>query len=176
VVAEYSGQPGRRPALPAKKEWNMTTNNGTIPYHRARGSAESARREITATLKKFDCESVGFMDNFEDGSVTLAFRHRGRTVQLHASANGWAGLWLKQNPWSQRMKCTREEYERRAVKQGLIAVNSILRDWIKGQITAVECGMMSFEAVFLPHMIARDGRPLLEHMRGQNLLPAPSAA
>lgn len=34
--------------------------------------------------------------------------------------------------------------------QGLSAVNSILRDWVKGQTTAVECGIPSFEAVFLP--------------------------
>ena len=37
--------------------------------------------------------------------------------------------------------------------QGHIAVNSILRDWIKGQVTAIECGILSFEAVFMPFML-----------------------
>jgi hypothetical protein len=33
------------------------------------------------------------------------------------------------------------------LRQGHVAVNSILRDWVKGQMTAVECGILSFEAV-----------------------------
>ena len=61
------------------------------------------------------------------------------------------------------------EYEQDALKQGHIAVNSILRDWIKGSVTAVECGILSFEAVFLPYMLTHDGRPLIE--RVQELLP-----
>ena len=51
----------------------------------------------------------------------------------------------------------------------VLAVNSILRDWIKGQVTAVECGILSFEAVFLPYMLTHDGRPLIE--RVSELLP-----
>jgi len=54
---------------------------------------------------------------------------------------------------------------------GHVAVNSILRDWIKGQVTAVECGILSFEAVFFPYMLTSDGRPLIE--RVADLLPRP---
>jgi hypothetical protein len=32
-----------------------------------------------------------------------------------------------------------------ALKQDHVVVNSILRDWIKGQVTAIECGVLSFE-------------------------------
>jgi hypothetical protein len=46
-----------------------------------------------------------------------------------------------------------------------------LRDWIKGQITAVECGVLSFEAVFMPFMLTADGRPMLD--RVIELLPKP---
>lgn len=53
-------------------------------------------------------------------------------------------------------------------------INSILRDWVKGQMTAVECGILSFEAVFMPYMLTNDGRPLLDRLRESNLLPAPS--
>ena|SRR6266567_930389 len=52
----------------------------------------------------------------------------------------------------------------RPCRQGHVAVNSILRDWIKGQVTAVECGILSFEAVFMPYMLTNDGRPLLERV------------
>jgi hypothetical protein len=59
-----------------------------------------------------------------------------------------------------------------ALEQGHVAVNSILRDWIKGQVTAVECGILSFEAVFMPYMLTSDGRrPLIERI--PDLLPLP---
>jgi hypothetical protein len=71
------------------------------------------------------------------------------------------------------MRRQRHEYEQDALRQGHIAVNSILRDWIKGQVTAIECGVFSFEAVFMPFMLTADGRPLIERLRESDLLPAP---
>ena len=99
------------------------------------------------------------------------FSHRGRQVQLPASAKGWAALWLRANPWTHRRRCTRIEWEQAALRQGTVAVNSILRDWNKGQVTAIETGIMSFEGVFLPYMLTSDGVPLIE--RVAELLPKP---
>ncbi len=135
----------------------------SVPYANA-SSGQAARGEIMKILKHFGCESVGFMDEFDTHSVLLAFRHRGRAVQLHASAQGWANAWLRENPWSSRRHHSRQEWETRALNQGMVAVNSILRDWIKGQVTAIETGILSFEHVFVPHMLAPDGRPVMEHM------------
>ena len=101
-------------------------------------------------MRRFGCESIGFMDDFNQHEVLLPFTHRGRQVQLRGSAKGWAQIWLKEHPYSYRSRRSRQEYERDALKQGHVAANSILRDWIKGQITAVECGIPLFEAVFLP--------------------------
>jgi hypothetical protein len=42
------------------------------------------------------------VDDFDKAEVVLAFIHRGRRVQLRASAKGWAQLYLKQNPWTGR--------------------------------------------------------------------------
>ena len=145
----------------------------TIPYAYAK-SGLAAREEISQVLRRFGCESVGFMDIFEEQAVMLAFKHRGRNVQLKASARGWAAMFLKDNPWSRARKCTRVEHEQKAVEQGLVAINSILRDWVKGQITAVETGILSFEAVFMPYMLTSDGRSLLERVAEQNLLAAPT--
>jgi len=82
-------------------------------------------------------------------------------------------VYLRENQWTDRRKNTRQEHEQAALRQGHIAVNSILRDWIKGQITAVECGILSFEAVFLPYMLTADGRPLVERISETELLPKP---
>jgi hypothetical protein len=141
-----------------------------MPYENAT-SGQAARAEITKTLQRFGCDSVGFMDEFHDRVVLLAFTHRGRNVQLRASAKGWAAAWLKDNPYTSRRRATRQEWEERAIRQGMVAVNSILRDWVKGQVTAVECGMLSFEHVFVPYMLSADGKPMIEHM--QKMLPAP---
>jgi hypothetical protein len=78
----------------------------------------------------------------------LAFTHRGRPIQLTASAKGWAQMYLKENPWTSRRFISKADHEQKALRQGHVAVNSILRDWIKGLVTAIECGILSFEAVF----------------------------
>lgn len=142
------------------------------PYASATRGA-TARDEITKVLRRFGCESVGFMDDFEKHEVMLAFTHRGRPIQLRASAKGWAQMFLKENPWNSRRYGQRVDYEQKALRQGHIAVNSILRDWIKGQVTAVECGILSFEAVFMPYMLTADGRPLIERLTESDLLPKP---
>ncbi len=144
----------------------------SVPYETA-SSGANARDEVTKILSRFGCESVGFMDDFADHAVMLAFKHRGRPVQLRASAKGWAAMFLKANPYTGHRRVSRAEWERTALDQGLIAVNSILRDWIKGQVTAVETGIMSFEAVFFSHMLTRDGRTVLDAIQSANLLPAP---
>lgn len=145
-----------------------------VPYAEAKSGA-AARDEISKMLRRFGCESVGFMDDFENHELLLAFRHRGRPMQLRASAKGWAALYLKENPWSPRRYKNRHDWEQAALRQGLIAVNSILRDWVKGQVMAVECGILSFEAVFMPYMLTRDGTPLVDHITANmnSLLPAP---
>jgi hypothetical protein len=142
----------------------------SVPYASATTGLK-AREEISKVLRRFGCESIGFMDDYQQHEVLLAFRHRGRQVQLRASAKGWAQMFLKEQPWNYNRRSTKQEWEQAALRQGHVAVNSILRDWIKGQVTAVECGILSFEAVFLPFMLTADGRPLIE--RVSELLPKP---
>jgi len=145
----------------------------SVPYAGAT-SGMKARDEITKMLQRFGCESVGFMDDFAEKSVMLAFRHRGRPVQLNASAKGWAAMYLREHPYSHRMRSSKTAHEQAALQQGLVAINSILRDWVKGQITAVECGMLSFEAVFMPHMLTNNGQTVVERIQTMDLLPPPS--
>lgn len=142
----------------------------SIPYEHA-ASGDNARGEITKILRRFGCESVGFMDDFDNHEVLLAFKHHGRAIQLRASAKGWAQMFITASPWNYQRKSSKTEWEQAALRQGHVAVNSILRDWIKGQVTAVECGILSFEAVFMPHMLTNDGRPLIERIRETDLLP-----
>lgn len=147
-----------------------------VPYESAR-SGQAARDETTKLLRRFGCESVGFMDDFDEHSVLLVFKHRGRQVQLRASAKGWAAMFVKAHETSRRRSASRQrELERKALLQGYVAINSILRDWVKGQVTAVECGVLQFEAVFLPYMLCRDGSTVIDKVMAQKMLPAPAEA
>lgn len=142
----------------------------TLPYAHVT-SGLKARAEIQKILRGFGADSVGFMDEFHTKTVILAFTIRGQPVQLKASAQGWANAYLKENPWTPRRKRSKPQWEQEALDRGMTAVNSILRDWVKGQITAIETGVLTFEHVFLPYMLAADGCPVIEHV--QKYLPAP---
>jgi len=143
------------------------------PY--ASASSSKARDEISKMLQRFGCEQVGIMDDYAKHEVILAFKHRGVAMQLHASAAGWAQMWLKENPWTHRHRTSRVDHEQDALKQGHIAVNSMLRDWVKAQVTTIECGILSFEACFTPFMLCTDGRTVLERLADTDLLPKAAA-
>ena len=146
----------------------------TVPYASAT-TGERAREEIRKVLQRFGCESVGFMDEFAEQRLLLVFQWRGRQVQLRASARGWAELYLRENPWTTRRRCTEQEWNRRALEQGMVAVNSILRDWVRGQIMAIETGMTEFRHVFMPYMVTANGETVAELVdrRGVDLLELP---
>jgi hypothetical protein len=142
---------------------------GTTPYVYAT-TGRLARDEITRQLRKVGCTAIGFMDDFTRGEVILQFEHRGRKVMLRASAHGWAALHMRSHPYQSRMKVSEPDYEAATVRQGHIAVNSILRDWVKGQLTAIECGLLSFETVFMPHFLLPSGETVAERITGMKLL------
>lgn len=140
-----------------------------IPYAGAT-SGRKARDEVIKILRRFGAESVGYMDEFATKTVILQFTYMGRNVSMRANAQGWANAYVKDSPYTYRMKRTQHQYEQFAIDQGMIAVDSIIRDWVKGQMTAIETGILTFEGVFMPYMLTNDGRTLAE--RAVELLPA----
>lgn len=149
--------------------------SNSVPYANA-SSGDTSRGEIMRILRRLGASSIGFMDDFDKHELVLVFVHRERQVRLSASASGWASFYLRENPWNRNRRSTPDQWRRKALDQGMIAINSVLRDWVKGQVTAVECGILSFEAVFMPHMLMPDGRTLLSAVIAQGLLPAPENA
>lgn len=127
-----------------------------VPYERAR-SGDNARNEIIRLLRRFDAQEVGFAENFERHALILHFLYRGQAVRLEASAAGWASMYLNMHPWNSKRQCDKSEWERKALERGRIVVSSILRDWIKGQLTAIESGILKFHHVFLPYMLTDNG-------------------
>jgi len=52
-----------------------------------------------------------------------------------------------------------------------VAVYSILSDWVKGYVTAIEIGMLTIEAAFLSHILLPSGQTVIEYAQQQKLLP-----
>lgn len=145
----------------------------SVPYHNAT-SGEKALSEIQKILGSFGCDKFGNFTDAGKGTVAVQFVYRERTVQIEASAKGWAAMYLREEPWSNRRKGTQQQYEAKAVAQGQIAVYSMLRDWIKGQITAIETGILTFEGAFLGQILLPSGKTVLEHIEKDKLLAAPT--
>jgi hypothetical protein len=141
-----------------------------LPYENA-SAGSRALDEAEKLLRKFGCSSFGVMNDWERGLVLVEFQWKERRVLIEASWRGYAEAWLKEHPFSHRMRKTQHEHELEARQRGEKAAPSILRDWIKGQVTAVEMGLMPFEHAFLPHMLTHDGRRLVD--QAVRLLEAP---
>ena len=145
----------------------------SLPYSSAT-SGVRALEEIQKILRGFGCSKFGSGTDWDTGEVFIQFEHMGRMVNLKASAKGYAAAWLKDNPWTHRKRCTRQEHEQKALDIGGIAVYSILRDWVKGQVTAIEVGIMTFEAAFLSYIMLPSGKSIIEEIQEQKMLPPPT--
>lgn len=132
----------------------------SLPYENAT-SGKNAIEEMQKVLRGFGASSFGCMEDFEKGEVIVHFVFQDRPITVRASYKGYAAAWLKLP--SRRVA----KNEKNALKIGQIAVYSILRDWIKGQITAVSVGMLSFEGAFLGQIQLPSGETVLERLSRQ---------
>jgi hypothetical protein len=144
----------------------------SIPYESAT-SGDKALMEIQRILGKFGCQSFGTMIDAERGMTIVQFKWRERNISLEASWKGYAAAWQKAHPWSTVRGNDRQAYDRKALEIGRVAVCSVLRDWVKGQVTAIECGVLGFDAVFMPHMLLPNGERLIDRVQAENFLPPP---
>lgn len=140
-----------------------------LPYENATSGAK-AMEEIQKTLQRFGCSSFGHMTDFEGGKLIVQFKYKDMPITVEASFQGYAVAWLKENPWTPKKRMTKVQWENQAREKGNIAVYSILRDWIKGQVTAIECGILSFEGAFLGQILLPSGKTILQHAQESKLL------
>ena len=142
----------------------------SLPYENAT-SGNNAINDIQKMLRSFGCQRFATGEDYETGELFIQFEHRGRQVQLKASAKGYAAAWLREHPYGPRVRSTLSEHNAKALRIGGVAVYSILRDWVKGQVTAIEIGMLTFEAAFLSHILLPSGQTVIDHVHQQKLLP-----
>ena len=145
----------------------------SLPYETAT-SGERAVNDMQKILRGFGCGQFGHMMDFEKGELLVQFTYRSRQVSVKASVAGYAAAWLKEHPFNSWTRVSKIAHERKAKDIGTKAVYSILRDWIKGQITAIETGVLSFEGAFLGQILLPSGKTVLETAEAQKLLPSPN--
>lgn len=146
----------------------------TLPYSTAT-SGEKALGEMQKILRGFGCSKFGSMVDDGEGTILVQFEHRGRQVTVKASMKGYAAAWLKENTPKVHKGSTTQQFQRekKALDIASVAVYSVLRDWIKGQITAIETGVLSFEGAFLGQLMLSNGKTALEQVQASKMLPAP---
>ena len=135
----------------------------SLPYENTT-SGEKAINEMQKVLQKFGCSKFGQMMDWDTGELLIQFQYRSMPVSVKASVNGYAAVWLKEHPWSSRSRTSKIDHERKAKAVAGIAVYSILRDWVKGQVMAIETGVLSFEGAFLGQIMLPNGKTVMEHV------------
>lgn len=141
----------------------------SIPYENATSGA-SALEDIRKLLTRFGCTRFGTMTDTEKGELVVQFTYRGANVTAAASFRGYAAAWLKEHPMGPRMRGTKADYEKKALAQAQISVCSILRDWIKGQVMAIETGVLSFEGAFLGQILLPSGKTILDEVIERDMI------
>lgn len=142
-----------------------------LPYENST-SGEKAVNDMQKLLRQFGCQKFGHMMDFGAGDLIVQFEYRGRNVSVKASIHGYAAAWLKEHPYRMSYaRCSKVEHEAKAKAIGATAVYSILRDWIKGQVTAIETGMLTFEGAFLGQLLLPSGKTVLEEVSERDMLP-----
>lgn len=142
-----------------------------LPYENTT-AGNKALAELQTILRRFGCNKFGSMQDDSEGVLLVQFEYKGQMVSVKASINGYALAWLKEHPYTSRMRKSKIEHERAAKEVASVAVYSIIRDWVKGQIMAIETGVLSFEGAFLGQIMLPSGKTVLEHAQTQKLLGA----
>jgi hypothetical protein len=144
-----------------------------LPYENST-SGERALGEIQKILRGFGCNKFGSMVDDVERTILVQFEYRGRQCSVKASINGYAAAWLREHkPKRYSSAADDKAREQKAMQIASVAVYSILRDWIKGQVTAIETGILSFEGAFMGQILLPGGKTIEEYVAKQKLLPAP---
>lgn len=133
-----------------------------LPYSSSK-AGQGREKEIRKCLRDAGADAVGFMVDDAKGEVICQFRLNGRHISVPVSMRSYALAWQRANPCGPRTK--RSDWEARANAQAEIAVWAILADWIKAQVAMMLGGLMDADTAFLPHVLAADGRRMIELAR-----------
>jgi hypothetical protein len=127
--------------------------------------AAGALDEIRKVLTRFGCSRFGTMTDNENGELHGAI-HVPRARRDGEGQLPWlCGRLVEGTPVQRqsRMRVSKVQHEARGDGSGADQrVLSMLRDWIKGQVTAIEVGILTFEGAFLGQILLSNGKTVLD--------------
>lgn len=137
-------------------------------------SVAKTRGEIYGLLTEWGISNIGFLDHFDEGQAELQFVWRRDDVK-------YAARFMVKLPTDEQLKKRARHARTGAFSQSKYNAlregrgrqeHRVLYLWIKAALNAVEAGIVSPEAIFLPFIVGKDGRTVAEHMlpRMQELL------
>ena len=150
-----------------------------IPYINSKADPMRAQGRIEATLRKFGVQRVQFDHDIEHFTLTVIFKYRDLPVCFPVNYKKLGETFLEIQPYTSRMRCSREEYTEKMYDSAFRATYSLLDDLVKSMISVVNLGAYKFEEIFLGFFMGADGTrvsdllvPQLENFSSKYLLPA----
>jgi len=135
------------------------------PYQDTQVSAPQSKADIERIFTRYNVEQFAIIQH-GPSEFEISFFYRTLPVRLPFSAHGLYSALLKEQPWSSRRTCTRQDYEAKLMVQAGKAVWRHAAHYLKATFEAVHYGILSFEQAFLHGFTTPSGRTL-----GQVLIP-----
>jgi len=140
-----------------------------LPYENAT-TGKRALAEMEKILRDVGASKFAHAEDFDGGDITVAFVVHKQPISLKVSARGYAAAWLKRHPYTWRMRITEVEHARRALALGRVATWSILRDWLKAQVAAIEAGLLTWDEAFLAQTVLPGGETVMQRVKATQML------
>lgn len=148
-----------------------------LPYQSSEVSVARSQDRIRTLFIRFGASHFSFSEEPAAGLFVINFVINGLPVSLPFSADNVFQAYLKEKPYTSRMKRSREAYEHSLREQAGRSVYRFAEDYLKAVFTAIEFGLLTFEEAFLGSFINQyNGQrlgaaivPMLEKWVGGNL-------
>lgn len=124
-----------------------------LPYQASDVSVARSQDRIRQLFIRFGASRFSFSEEPAEGKFIINFIIRDLPVSLPFSADNVFQAYIKEKPYTSRMKRTREAYEQNLREQAGRSVYRFAEDYLKAVFTAIEFGLMTFEEAFLGSFI-----------------------
>lgn len=121
-----------------------------IPYEDTQVSVSNTQGAIRELLQKYDAQSFGFMENFENKRLMIRFKYKNLPVQIEVA---WGKYFeMLQNKYNKPDDVLQRKAQR--------AVLRALFYWLKSNFEFMELGIIDFEDIFMSHFMQPNGSTL----------------
>lgn len=134
------------------------TGRKSYPYKHSTLSLEACQRRIRDLFNYYEVEAFTFGESLKEQIMGIEFQYKGQRVRLNIDIKACANRILFKEPWSNRKRCSENEYRKRVLERAKMQSYRILVNWLEVSFSLVELGIFKFMDIFLPHYVLTDGK------------------